>query len=31
MDADFYLRLALILLVFLLCFWFRRGNRTREE
>ena len=31
MDTYFFLKLALILFVFFLCFRFRKENRTREE
>lgn len=31
MDIDFYLRLALVLFVFFLCYLFRNENRKKEE
>jgi hypothetical protein len=31
MDLDFYLRLSLILLVFLICFWFRKENMRKRD
>jgi hypothetical protein len=31
MDLDFFLRLTLIILVFLLCFWFRKENMRKRN
>jgi hypothetical protein len=31
MDLDFFLRLSLIILVFLLCFWFRKENMRKRD
>ncbi len=30
MDIDFFLKLALILFVFFLCFWFRKENKNED-
>jgi len=31
MDLDFFLKLSLIVLVFLLCFWFRKENMRKRD
>jgi hypothetical protein len=31
MDLNFFLRLSLIILVFLLCFWFRKENMRKRD
>jgi hypothetical protein len=31
LDFDFYLRLSLILLVFLICFFFRKENMRKRD
>ena len=31
LDFDFYLRMSLILLVFLICFFFRRENMRKKD
>jgi len=30
MDAHFFFGLALIVVSFLLCFWFRKGNKGKK-
>jgi len=31
MDLNFFLRLSLIVLVFLVCFWFRKENMRKGD
>ena len=31
MDLDFFLKLSLIILVFLICFWFRKENMKKPN